>query len=225
LSSVPGRPVRPLRTGYRLTPATRCCCSKPVGRAILGGWSYVEVLPFFKIMESYAGGGDDAFRGREGPLRVTNPEPRDPLFATIIKAAAEVGIRRNPDYNGASQEGIAMSQATIAAGRRMSTARCYLDPIRKRRNLHIETETLTEGLVLDGKRCTGVRYSVAGDVREARAAREVVVSAGTINSPQLLELSGIGQPERLRNLGIECAMRSPASAKTSATITCLAPAG
>jgi choline dehydrogenase len=167
------------------------------------GWSYAEVLPFFKRMESYAGEGDAAFRGRQGPLRVTNPEPRDPLFATIIKAAAEVGIRHNPDYNGASQEGIAMSQATIAAGRRMSTARCYLAPVRKRRNLHIETEALTEGLVLDGKRCAGVRYSVAGDVREARAAREVVVSAGTINSPQLLELSGIGQPERLRNLGVE----------------------
>jgi choline dehydrogenase-like flavoprotein len=93
-------------------------------------------------------------------------------------------------------------------GRRMSTARCYLDPVRKRRNLHIETEALTEGLVLGGKRCTGVRYSVAGDVREARAAREVVVSAGTINSPQLLELSGIGQPERLRNLGIEVRPRT-----------------
>jgi choline dehydrogenase len=167
------------------------------------GWSYAEVLPFFKRMESYAGEGDDAFRGREGPLRVTNPEPRDPLFATIIKAAAEVGIRQNPDYNGASQEGIAMSQATIAGGRRMSTARCYLDPIRKRRNLHIETEALTESLLFDGRRCTGVRYSFAGAVREACASHEVVVSAGTINSPQLLELSGIGQPERLRNLGIE----------------------
>ena len=173
------------------------------------GWSYEEVLPFFKRMESYAGDGDDAFRGREGPLRVTNPEPREPIFATMIKAAGEVGIPHNPDYNGASQEGIAMSQATIAAGRRMSTARCYLDPIRNRQNLHIETGALTEGLVLDGKRCTGVRYSVGGDVREAAAAREVVVSAGTINSPQLLELSGIGQPERLRNLGIEVRQALP----------------
>ncbi|MBV8936972.1 MAG: GMC family oxidoreductase N-terminal domain-containing protein, partial [Alphaproteobacteria bacterium] len=167
------------------------------------GWSYTEVLPFFKRMESYAGEGDDAFRGREGPLQVTNPEPRDPLFATIIKAAAQVGIRHNPDYNGASQEGIAMSQATIAGGRRMSTARCYLDPVRTRRNLHIEIEALTEKLVLDGKRCTGVRYSVAGELREAWAGGAVVVSAGAFNSPQLLELSGIGQPERLRNLGIE----------------------
>ena len=166
------------------------------------GWSYESVLPFFKRMESYDG-GDDRFRGRDGPLRITNPEPRDPLYATLIRAAGEVGIAHNPDYNGARQDGIAMSQASIAAGRRMSTARCYLDPIRNRQNLHIETGALTEALVLDGRRCTGVRYSVGGRLREARAAREVVVSAGSINSPQLLELSGIGQPERLRDLGIE----------------------
>jgi choline dehydrogenase len=109
------------------------------------GWSYTEVLPFFKRMESYAGEGDDGLRGREGPLRVTNPEPRDPLFATIIKAAAQIGIRHNPDYNGASQEGIAMSQATVAGGRRMSTARCYLDPVRNRQNLQIETQGLDRG--------------------------------------------------------------------------------
>src|SRR5690349_21996161 len=80
------------------------------------GWSYEEVLPFFKRMESYAGHGDDAYRGREGPLRVTNPEPSEPIFQTIIKAAGQVGIPHNPDYNGARQEGIAMSQATIAGG-------------------------------------------------------------------------------------------------------------
>jgi len=167
------------------------------------GWSYEGVLPFFKRMERYESGGDDAFRGREGPLRVTNPEPRDPLYAALIKAAGQVGIAHNPDYNGATQDGIAMSQATIASGRRMSTARCYLDPIRKRSNLHIETDALTQAVVLDGKRCTGVRYSVGGAMREARATREVVISAGSINSPQLLELSGIGQPERLQALGIE----------------------
>ncbi len=166
------------------------------------GWSFEDVLPFFKRMESYAGDGDDAFRGREGPLRVTNPQPRDPLFAALIKAAGEVGIVHNRDYNGVRQDGIAMSQATIASGRRMSTARCYLDPIRKRQNLHIETGALTEALVLEGKRCTGVRYSIANNVHQASAAREVVVSAGSINSPQLLELSGIGDPERLQALGI-----------------------
>ena len=166
------------------------------------GWSYADVLPYFKRMESYDG-GDDAFRGRGGPLRVTNPEPRDKLFAALIKAAGEIGIVHNPDYNGATQDGIAMSQATIAAGRRMSTAHCYLEPVLKRANLHIETGALTEALLMEGKRCVGVRYTVAGDVREVHAAREVVVSAGTINSAQLLELSGIGQPERLRDLGID----------------------
>ena len=166
------------------------------------GWSYDDVLPFFKRMERYEGDGDDAFRGREGPLRVTNPAPRDPLMAALIKAAGEVGIAHNPDYNGATQDGIAMSQATIAARRRMSTAQCYLVPARQRPNLRIECGALTEGLVLEGQRCIGVRYSTHGVAREARAGREVVVSAGSINSPQLLELSGIGQPERLRALGI-----------------------
>ncbi len=147
--------------------------------------------------------GDDTFRGREGPLRVTNPEPREPIFQTIIKAAAEVGIPHNPDYNGASQEGIAMSQATIAAGRRMSTARCYLDPIRNRQNLHIETGALDRAAC--ARRQALYRRALLGAAmrREAAASREVVVCGGTINSPQLLELSGIGQPERLRDLGIE----------------------
>ena len=95
-----------------------------------------------------------------------------PRVAALIRAAGEVGIAHNPDYNGVRQDGIAMSQASIAAGRRMSTARCYLDPIRKRQNLHIETGALTEALVLDGRRCTGVRYSVGGSRREARAARD-----------------------------------------------------
>jgi choline dehydrogenase-like flavoprotein len=167
------------------------------------GWSYAEVLPFFKRMERYEGGGDDAFRGRDGPLRVTDPPPAEPIFQALIKAAGEVGIRHNPDYNGAAQDGIVMSQATIAHGRRQSTARAYLNPIRNRQNLHIETNALTEALTFDGTRCTGVRYSVGGDARQAGAAREVVVCGGTINSPQLLELSGIGEPERLRRLGIE----------------------
>jgi choline dehydrogenase len=173
------------------------------------GWSYESVLPFFKRMESYEGDGDDAFRGRHGPLRVTNPEPREPFFAAVIKAAGEVGIAHNPDYNGARQDGIAMSQATIAAGRRMSTARCYLDPVRKRPNLRIETGAVAEALLFEGRRCIGVRYSVGGGKTEAWSAREVVVCGGTVNSPQLLELSGIGQPERLQALGIDVRQALP----------------
>jgi choline dehydrogenase len=167
------------------------------------GWAYRDVLPFFKRMESYRGEGDDALRGRDGPLTVTNPPPSGPLFQAIIKAAGEVGIEHNPDYNGARQDGIAMSQATIASGRRVSTARAYLDPARNRPNLRIEPGAVAETLLFDGRRCTGVRYSVGGESREARAEREVIVSGGTINSPKLLELSGIGQPERLQGLGID----------------------
>ncbi|HWT10062.1 MAG TPA: GMC family oxidoreductase N-terminal domain-containing protein, partial [Roseomonas sp.] len=167
------------------------------------GWSHADVLPFFKRMERYEGGGDDALRGRDGPLRVTDPPPREPILARLIQAAGQVGIPHNPDYNGASQDGIAMSQATIASRRRMSTAHCYLDPIRNRANLRIETGALAEALLFDGRRCTGVRYAVGADRRQARAGREVIVCGGSVNSPQLLELSGIGQPDRLRALGIE----------------------
>ena len=173
------------------------------------GWSYADVLPFFKRIESYQGDGDAAYRGSEGPLRVTNPEPRDAIFQALIKAAGQVGIRHNPDYNGAQQDGIAMSQASIAGGRRMSTAACYLDPIRGRANLHIETGALAEKLILQGKRCIGVRYRKGDQALEARAGQEVIISGGSINSPQLLELSGIGQPERLQSLGIETLQALP----------------
>ena len=168
------------------------------------GWSYRDVLPFFRRMESYqAGEGDDFFRGREGPLRITNPPAQEPLYRALIAAAAEVGIRQNPDYNGAAQDGIAMSQASIADGRRMSTARCYLDPIRRRANLRITTGALSERVLVEGRRCVGVRFAIGGEPREALARREVVISAGSINSPQLLELSGIGEPARLKAAGIE----------------------
>jgi choline dehydrogenase len=166
------------------------------------GWSYQDVLPIFKSMECYAGGGDDS-RGREGPIKVSDIDGSGRLFESFFAAARSVGIKPNRDYNGFDQEGVAMSQASISRGRRMSTARCYLDPVRTRANLDIETGAAAESLILDGGRCVGVRYSAHGEKREARAAREVIVSAGSIASPQLLELSGIGQAERLKGLGIE----------------------
>jgi len=167
------------------------------------GWSYREVLPIFKDMESYQGDGDAEYRGREGPLRVTANRETGPLYDAMIKAAVEVGIPFTKDYNGEKQDGIGMTQTTIRNGRRQSTAVCYLDPARSRPNLTIQANALTECLILEGKRCVGVRYTVNGQQREAHAGREVIVSAGAINSPQLLELSGIGQADHLRSLGIE----------------------
>src|SRR6476646_7214347 len=167
------------------------------------GWSYREVLPIFRDMESFQGDADEEYRGRNGPLKVTESNESGAIYDALIKAAGQVGIAYTKDYNGAKQDGIGMTQATIRGGRRMSTAVCYLDPARTRPNLTIVANALTEGLLFDGKRCVGVRYNVHGQYREARATREVVVSAGSINSPQLLELSGIGQPEVLQALGIE----------------------
>ncbi len=167
------------------------------------GWSYRDVLPIFRDMESYQGEGDDEYRGRGGPLKVTESNETGPIYDALIKAAGEVGIAYTNDYNGAKQDGIGMTQATIRKGRRMSTAFCYLDPARVRPNLTIQANALTECLLFEGKRCTGVRYNLNGQQHEARATREVVVSGGSINSPQLLELSGIGQPDLLRGLGIE----------------------
>jgi len=167
------------------------------------GWSYREVLPIFRDMESFQGTADEEYRGRNGPLKVTESNESGPIYDALIKAAAEVGIGYTRDYNGPQQDGIGMTQATIRKGRRMSTAYCYLDPARGRPNLTIQPNALTECLLLEGKRCVGVRYTVNGQQREARAGREVIVSAGSINSPQLLELSGIGQPALLQGLGIE----------------------
>ncbi len=166
------------------------------------GWSFQDVLPIFKRMERFEGGSDD-FRGRDGILPVTHtPRNKVPLLEKMIEAAEKMGLPYNPDQNGASQEGIGMSQVTITKGRRQSTAFCYLDPARARANLQIDQGAIAESLLLEGKRCVGVRYSINGEKREARATREVIVSGGSINSPKLLELSGIGQGDRLRALGI-----------------------
>lgn len=166
------------------------------------GWSWQDVLPVFKRMERFEGGSDD-FRGRNGILPVTHTKRNKvPLLEKMIAAAETMGLPYNADQNGATQEGIGMSQVTIARGRRQSTAYCYLDPARGRANLTIEQGAMAGSLIMEGKRCVGVRYSVNGATREARAAREVVVSGGSINTPKLLELSGIGQGERLKALGI-----------------------
>lgn len=167
------------------------------------GWSYQDVLPFFKRMESYDGGSDD-LRGRDGPVRVTDSaRHRTPVLEKLIASAASIGLPFNADLNGETQEGIGMSQVSISKGRRQSTAACYLDPARGRPNLKIQSNAMAETLILDGKRCVGVRYTVGGQARTAHATREVIVSGGSINSPKLLELSGIGRPDVLAAAGID----------------------
>jgi choline dehydrogenase len=167
------------------------------------GWSYTDVLPIFKSMETYEGGSDEV-RGREGLLRVTDTPPEiSPLHSRMIAAAEKIGIPYTKDYNGLSQEGIGITQVTINKGRRQSTAYCHLDPAKNRPNLTIISGALAEKLILKNKECVGVVYNVGGVRHEAYASQEVVVSSGSINSPKLLELSGIGDPKILDEFNID----------------------
>jgi choline dehydrogenase len=161
------------------------------------GWSYREVLPYLKKLESTELGSDE-YRGRTGPVKVTQSKKLCTFFDLFIQSAQAAGIPHNPDYSGTTQEGVAMAQLTAWQGERQSTATAYLEPARKRPNLTILTGAEATSLVLEGKRCVGVRYRRDGAMHEARATREVIVSTGTANTPKLLELSGIGNPEVLR---------------------------
>ena len=166
------------------------------------GWSFQDVLPVFRRMEHYEQGADD-LRSEGGPLRVSEATEKGPFYDALRAAARELGLTHNPDYNGATQEGIVRTQTTISRGVRQSTARCYLQPVRNRPNLRIESRAHTRRLVLDGTRCTGVVYRQGERTVEAHASREVIVCSGAVATPQLLELSGIGRPDVLGSHGIE----------------------
>jgi choline dehydrogenase len=169
------------------------------------GWGYADVLPYFRRTERRIGDGDPVFRGRDGALTVTDIDWRHPLCDAFIAGAVAAGIPRNPDYNGKAQEGIAYAQRTIINGRRMSAARAFLHPAMRRPNLRVVTLAHSTSLILEGKRAIGVHYRKGGPggiALAVRARREVILCAGTYNSPQLLLLSGIGPPTHLQGLGI-----------------------
>ncbi len=165
------------------------------------GWSYDSVLPYFRKAEHFEPGGDGS-RGRGGPLNVAHMRERAELLDAFIDAAVDEGFPRNKDYNNGYQEGFGYYQVTQKNGERWSAARGFLDPARRRPNLKIETEALVGKVILEGRRAVGVAYTQAGVAKEARASREVILAAGAVKSPHLLELSGIGHPELLTSLGI-----------------------
>ncbi len=170
------------------------------------GWSYADVLPYFKRMERRIGVGEAEYRGRDGNLTVTTMEWKDRLCEAFMDGAVSLGIPRNPDYNGAIQEGVSYVQRTIQNGRRVSSATAFLRPASRRPNVEIRTHAHATGVILEGKRAAGVRYSRGGRggvPMEVRARKEVILSGGAYNSPQLLQLSGIGAPDLLRERGIE----------------------
>jgi choline dehydrogenase len=177
----------------------------------LKGWSYDEVLPYFKRSESNWRGGDP-FHGDSGPMRVES-NPKEPgLYDSIIATAKRLGYRELDDFHGEEQEGFGMPDFTVRNGRRESSATAYLSQAHGRANLTVATEALATRVLFSEKRATGVEYRQAGELKQARG-KEVILSGGAFNSPQLLLLSGIGPQDELRPLGIEVVHHLPAVGK------------
>ncbi len=173
------------------------------------GWSFREVLPYFRRAENNETLGNSPYHGTGGPLNVTDPKRPNPLNEVFVEAAGQLQLRRRRDFNDNDQEGVGLNQLTQKNGRRNSTAVAYLDPARSRPNLKIVTAGLAARVVLDGKRATGVDLVTGGQTRTVSARREVIVAAGAIGSPALLMRSGIGVPSDLQALGIAVAHPSP----------------
>ena len=165
------------------------------------GWSYADVLPYFRKAEHNERGAD-GFHGDAGPLNVMDLRSPNRFGPVFVQAARQAGYPENHDFNGASQEGVGLYQVTHKNGERFSAAKAYLAPNRKRPNLHVITEAHATRVLMEGRRAVGVQYVRGGDTRELRARREVLVSAGAVLSPQLLMLSGIGPSAHLQQLGI-----------------------
>ena len=172
------------------------------------GWSYADVLPYFKRCESWEK-GEDAWRGGRGPLSVIDTRNRDPLFDGWLDAARQADWPFTEDYNGKEQEGFGRGQWTIRNGRRCSAAVAFLRPAMRRANLAVETNALATRIVLEGSRAVGVEYASGGRVQRAAAEREVLLAGGVFNTPQLLMLSGIGDADHLRAMGIASKVSLP----------------
>jgi len=173
------------------------------GWAQLGnrGWSYADVLPYFRKLERFEGGANE-WRGGDGPMNIVRVSERNPLAEAFIEAGEQAGFPRNPDYNGAEQEGFGYYQVNQKGGRRWSAAEAYLRPALSRPNLTVWTDVHVTRLVLEGSRVTGAIYR-QGDAEKQVAARgEVILAAGAVQSPHLMELSGIGNPEVLAAAGV-----------------------
>lgn len=161
------------------------------------GWDYQSILPYFKQIEAFEGGGDD-YRGADGPLAVTFPREQPPLIETYFKAAENCGHPRNRDYNAAQQTGVAMAQASIRKGWRHSAARAFLYPVKNRPNLHIRTNVHVTRILFEGMRASGVEFKHGASLETAVCSGEVILSAGAIGSPKLLMQSGVGPESHLK---------------------------
>lgn len=178
-------------------------------QAGLPGWSAADVLPYFKRSEDHVDRPDDPFHGQGGPFRVVRAKAENPLYDAFLEAGEQSGHARNDDFNGASQEGLGPYDFNLRDGRRESTATGFLRPAKERANLAVWTEALCNHVILEEGRATGLRVIHAGVPKTVIARREVILSGGAVNSPGLLERSGIGDPEVLSAAGIETRIEAP----------------
>ncbi|MFM9863531.1 MAG: choline dehydrogenase [Micropepsaceae bacterium] len=174
----------------------------------LEGWSFADVLPYFKRSETNQQGGDD-FRGDSGPLYVGNPPLKSPMFNVLVEAGKQAGFKFTPDFNGEQQEGFGYYQQTIKNGRRWNTSAAYLEPALNRSNLNVETDALITRVLFEGTRAVGIEYRQGTELKQVRARKEVILACGAIGTPQLLMLSGIGDAEYLRRFGVAVVHDSP----------------
>jgi choline dehydrogenase len=166
------------------------------------GWGWADMLPVFKHLEDYEGGANE-FRGAGGPIRISRIDSQiHPLAKKYIEATKQAGLSFNDDFNAESQEGVGLYQLNTKNGRRMSASRAFLRPAMKRKNVRVETGAHATRILFEGKRAVGIEYSQGGATKSVRATREVIISGGSINSPQLLQLSGIGPTKLLQDLSI-----------------------
>ena len=172
------------------------------------GWGFRHVLPYFKRQET-SHGGEEGWRGTNGPLHVKRGPRSNPLYQAFIEAGRQAGYPVTEDYNGRAQEGFGAMEMTVHKGVRWSAANAYLKPALKRGNVKLVTHALARRVILEGKRAVGVEYDVGGDIRRVMARREVIIAASSINSPKLLQMSGIGAPEVLKQAGIDVAHALP----------------
>ncbi len=168
------------------------------------GWSYESILPYFRRAESFAGDGDEGFHGMDGPLSVQKSErSNDILLDVFVEAGQQAGFAHTKDFNGKQQEGFSRYEHTMKGSKRCSAAHGYLHPVLKRKNLHTQTEVQVDKVIFEGKKAVGVQFIQKGKTRIVYAEKEVILSAGALNSPQIMMRSGVGRPEDIKPHGID----------------------